>query len=97
MTAHPASPNVSGELEQWLGSEGDTSLGSLIEFFGQKSFALVFVLLLAVPALPLPTGGATHVFELVAVLLALQLIRRLNRGALPGGRCKRAFWPPLRG
>ena len=74
MSAHHASPNVSGELEQWLGSEGDTSLGSLIEFFGQKSFALVFVLLLAVPALPLPTGGATHVFELVAVLLALQLI-----------------------
>ena len=34
----------------------------------------MFVLLLAVPALPLPTGGATHVFELVAVLLALQLI-----------------------
>jgi hypothetical protein len=30
--------------------------------------------LLAVPALPLPTGGATHVFEVIAVLLALQLI-----------------------
>ena len=26
------------------------------------------------PALPLPTGGATHVFEVIAVLLALQLI-----------------------
>jgi hypothetical protein len=30
--------------------------------------------LLGVPALPLPTGGVTHVFEIVAVLLALQLI-----------------------
>jgi hypothetical protein len=27
-----------------------------------------------VPALPLPTGGATHVFEIISVLLALQLI-----------------------
>jgi hypothetical protein len=70
----PGPPNVSGELEAWLGSAGETTLGSFIEFFGQKSFALVFVLLLAVPALPLPTGGATHVFEIVAVLLALQLI-----------------------
>jgi hypothetical protein len=34
----------------------------------------VFVLLLGVPALPLPTGGATHVFEIIAVLLSLELI-----------------------
>jgi hypothetical protein len=32
------------------------------------------VLLLGVPALPLPTGGVTHVFEIIAVLLAVQLI-----------------------
>jgi hypothetical protein len=32
------------------------------------------VILLGVPALPLPTGGATHVFEAIAVLLALQLV-----------------------
>jgi hypothetical protein len=67
-------PNVSGELERWLGGDGPRTLGSLIELFGQKSFALVFVLLLGVPALPLPTGGATHVFEIIAVLLALELI-----------------------
>jgi len=32
------------------------------------------VLLLGVPALPLPTGGVTHVFEIIAALLALELI-----------------------
>ena len=32
------------------------------------------MLLLGVPALPLPTGGVTHVFEIIAVLLAVQLI-----------------------
>lgn len=42
--------------------------------FEEKSFAVLFVLLLGVPALPLPTGGATHVFEVISVLLALQLI-----------------------
>jgi len=50
------------------------TLGSLIELVEEKSFAILFVLLLGVPALPLPTGGATHVFEIVAMLLALQLI-----------------------
>jgi hypothetical protein len=65
---------VSRELERWLSGDGPRTLGSLIDLFGLKSFALVFVLLLGVPALPLPTGGATHVFEIIAVLLALELI-----------------------
>jgi hypothetical protein len=67
-------PKVSDELERWLAGDGDKTLGGLIELFEEKAFALLFVLLLGVPALPLPTGGATHVFEVIAVLLALQLI-----------------------
>jgi hypothetical protein len=70
----PAPPQISAELERWLGGAGEKTLGSLIELFGEKSFALLFVLLLGVPALPLPTGGATHLFEIIAVLLAFQLI-----------------------
>jgi hypothetical protein len=50
---------------------------------GEKSFAVLFVLLLCVPALPLPTGGATHVFEVIAVLLALQLIAGRSQMWLP--------------
>jgi hypothetical protein len=65
---------VSEELATWLAGEGDKTLGGLVEVFGKRAFALVFVLLLAVPALPIPTGGATHVFEAIAVLVALQLI-----------------------
>ena len=45
------------------------TLGSIVELFDEKSFALLFILLLGVSALPLPTGGATHVFEIVAMLL----------------------------
>jgi hypothetical protein len=70
----PELAKVSDELERWLTSDGEKTLGSLIEVFEEKSFAIVFVILLGVPALPLPTGGATHVFEIIAMLLALELI-----------------------
>jgi hypothetical protein len=70
----PEAQSVSRELERWLESDGEKTLGNLVELFEEKSFAILFVLLLGVPALPLPTGGATHVFEIIAVLLALQLI-----------------------
>jgi hypothetical protein len=69
-----APAKVEEELERWLEDDGEKTLGSLIELFGQRSFAILFVLLLGLPALPLPTGGATHVFEIIAVLLAVQLI-----------------------
>jgi hypothetical protein len=66
---------LSDELELWLNDEvSEKTLGGLVEAFGEKSFAILFVLLLGVPALPVPTGGATHVFEVIAALLALQLI-----------------------
>lgn len=74
---------ASDELERWLESDGDKTLGSIIELFQEKSFALLFILLLGVSALPLPTGGATHVFEIVAMLLAVQLIAGRDEIWLP--------------
>jgi hypothetical protein len=74
---------VSDALEGWLEGDGEKTLGSLAEVFEEKSFAILFVLLLGVPALPLPTGGATHVFEIIAVLLALQLIAGRDEIWLP--------------
>ena len=74
---------VSEEIERWLASEGDKTLGSIVELFEQKSFALLFILLLGVSALPLPTGGATHVFEIIAMLLAIQLIAGRDHIWLP--------------
>jgi hypothetical protein len=72
--AAPDPPRVSTRLQAWLEGEGKKTVASLVDVFGDKSFAIVFVFLLGVPALPLPTGGATHVFEILAVLLAAQLI-----------------------
>jgi hypothetical protein len=97
--------SVSEDLERWLKGEGEKTLGSLIELFREKSFALLFVILLGVPALPLPTGGATHVFEVIAVVLAVQLIagrdtiwlpERWRRLELAGGRRERFIQSLLR-
>jgi hypothetical protein len=74
---------LSDELEGWLRSEEPKTIGSLVDVFQEKSFAVLFVLLLAVPALPLPTGGVTHVFEVIAMLLALELIAGRRRVWLP--------------
>jgi hypothetical protein len=79
----PESETVSDQLERWLASEGDQTLGGLIDVFEEKSFALIFILLLGVPALPLPTGGASHVLEIIAVLVALQLVAGRNKIWLP--------------
>ena len=76
-------PKASEQLERFLDGDGEKTLGGLIAMFEEKSFALLFVLLLGVSALPLPTGGATHVFEVVAVLLALQLVAGRDEIWLP--------------
>ncbi|HET9119103.1 MAG TPA: exopolysaccharide biosynthesis protein [Solirubrobacterales bacterium] len=65
---------LSDRLERWLTGDEPKTIGDLIDVFEEKSFAVLFVLLLSIPALPLPTGGVTHVFELIAMLLALELI-----------------------
>jgi hypothetical protein len=81
--ARPEPEKVSEQLERWLSTDGEKTVGSLIDLFEEKSFALLFVLLLGVSALPLPTGGFTHVFEIIAVLLALELLVGHERIWLP--------------
>jgi hypothetical protein len=75
----------SDELESWLRSDAPKTLGAVTEVFGERSFAVAILLLMIVPALPLPTGGVSHVFEVIAVLLAAQMVV---------GR--RAVWLPAR-
>ena len=71
------------ELEAWLKGDGEKTLGSLVQAFGDKSFAILFVFLLGVPALPVPTGGATHVLIVIAILIALELIAGRHEVWLP--------------
>jgi hypothetical protein len=74
---------VSDALQSWLEGDTDKTLGSLVDVFGEKSFAVLFVLLLGVPALPLPTGGATHVLLIIAMLIAVELIAGRREVWLP--------------
>jgi hypothetical protein len=69
-----ASRPFSSELKDWLKSHEPKTLERLGVAFEEKSFATLILLLMAIPALPLPTGGITHIFEIVTMLLALELI-----------------------
>jgi hypothetical protein len=80
-----ATEKFSDRLEKWLRSTKPKTLGDLQTVFEDKAFALAFLLLLFIPALPLPTGGISHVTEIIAMLLALEMI---------AGR--RAIWLPKR-
>jgi hypothetical protein len=82
-----APEKVSDEIDHWLATEGEKTLGGLIDVFQEKSFALIFILLLGVPALPLPTGGATHVLEIIAIVVALQLVAGRDKIWLPKRWC----------
>jgi hypothetical protein len=73
----------SDQLEAWLKSKQQKTLASLDEVFQDKSFAITFLVLMVFPALPLPTGGITHVFELIVMLLCLEMIAGLKTPWLP--------------
>ena len=81
--ATPAQGRVSDQIAGWLRDDRPRTVGTLIDTFGDGSFAILFILLMALPALPLPTGGATHVLEVIAMVLALELIAGRRRVWLP--------------
>ena len=68
------SERLSEQLEHWFSHGKDRTIGELVDAFGARSFAVSFVVLMAFPALPLPTGGISHVLELATMLLALELV-----------------------
>ena len=73
MTKHSIKP-FSQDLTDWINSKQPKTLESLINVFNEKSFAILLFLLLALPALPIPTGGLTHITEIIAMFVAIQLI-----------------------
>ncbi|MFS8117878.1 MAG: exopolysaccharide biosynthesis protein [Microcoleus sp.] len=61
-------------LENWLKNDSPKTITELIKVFGEKSFAISLLLLMVIPALPLPTGGITHIFEIIAILLSIEML-----------------------
>jgi hypothetical protein len=76
--------SFSDQLEHWLRADGSKTLGTLGDVFEEKSFAVTILLLMFVPALPLPTGGITHVFEGITIVLAAQMVLGRRTPWLPG-------------
>lgn len=70
----PATEPFSQQLEVWSKGNQPKTLKGLDSLFAEKSFAMAFLLLMIISALPLPTGGVTHVFEIITMLLALELV-----------------------
>ncbi|MDB5164703.1 MAG: exopolysaccharide biosynthesis protein [Candidatus Saccharibacteria bacterium] len=79
-----AQPDIfSDQLEAWLKGKQPKSFDSLINLFKDKSFAVIFLVLMILPALPLPTGGITHIFEIIVMLLCLEMIAGFKTIWLP--------------
>lgn len=72
-TAAPTDLAFSDELEGWLQDDPHKTFGEMVDVFGERGFAVGVVLCLSIPALPLPTGGVSHAFEIVALLVAVQM------------------------
>jgi len=64
----------SHELEAWLEQDGPKTVGSLTDLIDEKSFAVVTLLLMIPSALPIPTGGVTHLFALIAAVVVVQMV-----------------------
>lgn len=67
-------PAFSTALSDWLSSKQKKTIGSMLDVFDEKSFAFIFLVLMIFPAAPIPTGGLVHVFEVIVILVALQLV-----------------------
>ena len=57
----------------WLRSDSPKTLGAMTSVFAEKSFALGSSVDVR-PASPRPTGGVSHVFEVITVVLAAQMV-----------------------
>jgi hypothetical protein len=66
--------SVRQQLEKIIKDDTQHTIGDLSKAFGEKSFAFLFLILMILPALPLPTGGITHVLEVIVIILAAQLL-----------------------
>jgi hypothetical protein len=63
---------LSQQLESWLNGEQPKTLETLIDTFGDRSFFVITMLFMLLPALPFPTEA--HVFEALVILTAAQQI-----------------------
>jgi hypothetical protein len=74
---------LSERLERRL-HEPHVTIGSLADVLDERGFAVVLMILMIPSALPIPTGGVTHVLEIFAGLIALQMVVGRRELWIPG-------------
>lgn len=83
MKTHKIPQKFSSELQSWLSSGQAKTLQSLVAFSEENSFAFVLMLLLFTSSLPIPTAGISHVFEIIALIVAIEMTIGLKAIWLP--------------
>ncbi|MBA3742466.1 exopolysaccharide biosynthesis protein [Sporichthya sp.] len=79
----PVDAPLGERLQGWLETDEPKTIRGLLDHFGPQAFAMSFVLLAAPSALPIPTGGLTDVLNVIAMLIAVQLVIGRERPWLP--------------
>ena len=79
----PQDSLLSDRLERRL-REPHVTIGSLADVLDERGFAVVLMILMIPSALPIPTGGVTHVLEIFAGLIALQMVVGRRELWIPG-------------
>ena len=69
----PKDSLLSEQLEHTL-NEPQVTIGALADVLDERGFAIVLMILMIPAALPIPTGGVTHVLEIFAVVIAAQMV-----------------------
>lgn len=79
----PVPKPFSEELSHWLRSDQTKTLTELSDVFGDRTFAIIFLILMATSALPIPTAGITDIFAIITIIFAAQMMFGLNKLWLP--------------
>ena len=73
----------SKQLDNLFRSKGLLKVKDLNDLLEEKGFLIFILILSAFPALPIPTGGITHVFEIIVIILSVEIIFGINKIWLP--------------
>jgi hypothetical protein len=73
--AKQSTQDFSVELNSWYNKNQSKTVGDLLLFFEERSFAVLFLVFMFIPSLPIPTGGITT-FVLIpgTIIASLQMV-----------------------
>ena len=83
MKSTPHLNPLSELIEIWLNGDADKTISGAVSSFGDKVLPILIIMLMSLPALPIPTGGISHVMEVISILLSVQMFFGIDRLLFP--------------